>query len=56
MHAKDLIHRPVIGRVLLAVMRGVLLIVNAVSVFQRRMLESMTKLREVDQVRLKITP
>jgi hypothetical protein len=50
MDAKGLIHRPVLGRVQLVVMRGVLRFVNAVPALKRRMLESMTKLRKVDQV------
>jgi 2-polyprenyl-6-methoxyphenol hydroxylase-like FAD-dependent oxidoreductase len=50
MDAKDLIHRPVLGRLQLAAMRGVLRIVDAVPAFKRRMLDSMTKLRKVDQV------
>jgi len=50
MDAKGLIHWPVRGRVQLAVMRGVIRFVNAVPALKRRMLESMTKLRKVDQV------
>jgi hypothetical protein len=50
MDAKGLIHRPVLGRVQLVVMRGVLRFVNAVPALKRRMLESMTQLRKVDQV------
>jgi 2-polyprenyl-6-methoxyphenol hydroxylase-like FAD-dependent oxidoreductase len=50
MDANELIHRPVLGRVQLAVTRGILRFVNAVPAFKRRMAESMMRLHSADQV------
>jgi hypothetical protein len=46
MDATALIHRPVLGRVQLAVMRGFLRFIDVIPAFRRRMLVSMTKRRE----------
>jgi 2-polyprenyl-6-methoxyphenol hydroxylase-like FAD-dependent oxidoreductase len=49
MDAQDIIHRPVLGRMQLTMMRFGMRLVNAVPALKRRMLESETKLRAVDQ-------
>jgi 2-polyprenyl-6-methoxyphenol hydroxylase-like FAD-dependent oxidoreductase len=50
MDANSLIHRPVLGRIQLAIMRSAMRFVNAVPFLKGRMLESQTKLRKVEQV------
>ena len=48
MDANGLSHRPVLGRIQLAVMRGALRIINAVPALTRRMTDSETRLRKID--------
>lgn len=48
MDANGLSHRPVLGRIQLAVMRGALRIINAVPALKRRMTDSETRLRKID--------
>jgi 2-polyprenyl-6-methoxyphenol hydroxylase-like FAD-dependent oxidoreductase len=55
MDANSLIHRRMLGRIQLAVMRSAMRFVNAVPTLKRRMLESATKLRKVEQVVVKTT-
>jgi hypothetical protein len=50
MDAADIIHRPVLGRIQLAVMRAGMRFVNAVPALKRRMIESETKLRKIEQI------
>jgi flavin-dependent dehydrogenase len=50
MDARDMSHRPVLGRIQLAIMRVAMRFVNAVPALKRRMTESVTRLRKVDQV------
>jgi 2-polyprenyl-6-methoxyphenol hydroxylase-like FAD-dependent oxidoreductase len=45
MSSTDLIHKPVIGRVLLAQMRGAMRVVNAVPAFKRRVLQNLLRVR-----------
>ena len=48
MDANDLIHRPVLGRIQLAVMRLFMRIVNAVPAFKRRVAASIMRARAAD--------
>jgi 2-polyprenyl-6-methoxyphenol hydroxylase-like FAD-dependent oxidoreductase len=50
MDARDLSHRPVVGRIQLAIMRAAMRFVNAVPALKHRMMESEMRLRKVDQV------
>jgi hypothetical protein len=53
MDARDSIHRPVIGRVLLAVIRTSMRIVNAIPVLKNKMRDSELRLRKIkDQTTL----
>jgi hypothetical protein len=45
MDAGDLIHKPILGRIQLAAMRGMMRIVNAVPALRRRMTESIMRVR-----------
>jgi 2-polyprenyl-6-methoxyphenol hydroxylase-like FAD-dependent oxidoreductase len=45
MNSTDLIHRPMIGRVLLALMRGAMRITNAVPALKRRILQNIMRVR-----------
>jgi len=49
MDARDISHKPVLGRIQLTVMRTGMRFVNAVPALKRRMHESETRLRKVDQ-------
>lgn len=48
MDANGLSHRPVLGRIQLAVMRGALRLINAVPALKRRMEDAETRLRKID--------
>jgi 2-polyprenyl-6-methoxyphenol hydroxylase-like FAD-dependent oxidoreductase len=50
MDAQDVSHRPVLGPIQLALMRVAMRFVNAVPALKRRMMESETRLRKVDQI------
>jgi hypothetical protein len=49
MDSNDLIHLPVIGRVLLAAIRTSMRLVNRVPMLKRNMLDSATKLRKIEE-------
>jgi 2-polyprenyl-6-methoxyphenol hydroxylase-like FAD-dependent oxidoreductase len=51
MDARSVIHKPVLGRIQLAMVRAGMRLVNAVPLLKRRMLEQQTRLRKVDQVK-----
>jgi 2-polyprenyl-6-methoxyphenol hydroxylase-like FAD-dependent oxidoreductase len=50
MDARSVSHWPVLGRIHLAATRTAMRLVNAVPAFKRRMLESETRLRKIEQV------
>ena len=51
MDARSIAHKPVFGRVQLAVTRAGMRLVNAVPLLKRKMLEQQMRLRKVDQVK-----
>jgi 2-polyprenyl-6-methoxyphenol hydroxylase-like FAD-dependent oxidoreductase len=51
MDARAISHKPVLGRMQLAVARAGMRLVNAVPLFKRKMLEHQMRLRKVDQVK-----
>jgi 2-polyprenyl-6-methoxyphenol hydroxylase-like FAD-dependent oxidoreductase len=51
MDARSVSHKPVLGRIQLAVARAGMRLVNAVPLFKRKMLEQQMRLRKVDQVK-----
>lgn len=51
MDANSVIHKPVLGRLQLAVARAGMRLVNAVPLFKRKMMEQQRRLRTVDQVK-----
>jgi 2-polyprenyl-6-methoxyphenol hydroxylase-like FAD-dependent oxidoreductase len=50
MDARDISHRPVLGRIQLALMRTAMRVVNAFPALKRRRMESGTRLRKVNEV------
>ncbi len=53
MDANDLIHRPVVGRVLLAAMRTGMRVVNRVPAFKRKMLADEMRLRRIEDAEVR---
>jgi 2-polyprenyl-6-methoxyphenol hydroxylase-like FAD-dependent oxidoreductase len=51
MDASSIVHKPVLGRLQLAVARAGMRLVNAVPLFKRKMMEQQMRLRTVDQVK-----
>jgi 2-polyprenyl-6-methoxyphenol hydroxylase-like FAD-dependent oxidoreductase len=51
MDARSISHKPVLGRMQLAVVRAGMRLVNAVPLLKRKMLEQQTRLRKVDQMK-----
>jgi hypothetical protein len=51
MDARSLSHKPVLGRIQLAMVRAGMRLVNAAPLLKRKMLNQQTRLRKVDQVK-----
>jgi 2-polyprenyl-6-methoxyphenol hydroxylase-like FAD-dependent oxidoreductase len=54
MDARSISHKPVLGRMQLAVVRAGMRLVNAVPLLKRKMLEQQTRLRKVDQMKVSL--
>jgi hypothetical protein len=54
MNAQDVIHKPVIGRVVLAITRTVMRVINHVPAIKRRMQEKEMALRKIKDARHRV--